>query len=62
MHKCDMRRLAKIKAIQLFDDTLMQRTGLQEVDQLFVECCLWTFARMGLARQVDKEYRLVALA
>lgn len=62
MHKCDVRRLAKIKTIKFFDDILMQRTGLQEIDQLFIKCSLRIFARVGLATQIDKKNRLVLLA
>lgn len=41
MHKCKMSSLAKVEIIQFCNDVLVERTGLEEVGQFFVECCFW---------------------
>lgn len=58
MHKRIVGGLAKIETIQLGNDVIVQGAGLEEVDQLFVECSLYALvgtAAAGFLGKIDEK-------
>lgn len=55
MHKCKLRRLAKVKVLKLPNDVLMQGASLEEVDKVLVKTRRATRHRAIFFRKINQE-------